>query len=627
MATITPSDNSSNNNKDDSKKRTNEEINDGNIILNKKKNNNNNNNLPNEKNSNNSEDINNDMRKKIKSVTSSVVGPRSAYAFFMKEYKHNVMQRFPNISKNEHRKLTPKVWNQLSSEERQKYQEKADLDKIRYSQEVELKLIMEQNAAANIANATAHANTKSDTNKNQIVTDLIAPNKPIGIAKNLVTNKYIFPKFTKDDTLNARMFLKYYGSRKFLDSYLPEELNSLYLYFLIRLLGFELKDSELTKSIYKAVQEEDTKVESSLTYVNIDDPLSKKQTIRLIKDLQRAINKVLASRLRIVTFSTIDNFVSRLQNAKNIIVLTGAGVSTSLGIPDFRSSEGFYSRVKYLGLNDPQDVFNYELFKKEPSIFYSIANMILPPENVYSPLHSFIKMLSDKGKLLRNYTQNIDNLESYAHIPADKLVHCHGSFASATCVTCDWKVPGTKIFKNIRNIELPICPNCYKERVKMMELYNPYVSESVDLNTNSKKFSAKEVETISNIKSFGVLKPDITFFGEPLPERFFQCLMTDMHKCDLLICIGTSLKVAPVSDIVNMIPAQVPQVLINRDPVRHADFDLSLLGFCDDIAGLVTKRCGWEFMHKDWEKLSGGKYDILEQERGVYSVKRENSSV
>jgi len=281
--------------------------------------------------------------------------------------------------------------------------------------------------------------------------------------------------------------------------------------------------------------------------------------------------------------------------------------------------------VKYLGLNDPQDVFNYELFKKEPSIFYSIANMILPPENVYSPLHSFIKMLSDKGKLLRNYTQNIDNLESYAHIPADKLVHCHGSFASATCVTCDWKVSGSKIFKNIRNVELPICPNCYKERVKMMKLYNPYVNGSADINVNNKKFTSAEIETISNIKSYGVLKPDITFFGEPLPERFFQCLMADMHKCDLLICIGTSLKVAPVSDIVNMIPAQVPQVLINRDPVRHADFDLSLLGFCDDIAGLVTNRCGWKFNHKDWEKLSNGKYDISEQERGVYSVKRENN--
>ena len=619
------------------KKRNNETMHSNNTSANTQLNNNPNN----DPKCNDSYEMNNEaiQRKKMKNIASSVVGPRSAYAFFLNEQLGTIKLRYPNLSSNEIRKLVPKIWNKLNPEERTKYQEKADLDKIRYNQEVELKVIMEQNAVANIANATAHANQGSNINNSQIAKNSnnnnivpkhnpdepLAPTEPVRIAKNLVTKKYIFPKFTKDDTMNARMYLKFYGSRKFLDRYLPDELNSLYLYFLIRLLGFELKDNDLSKSIYQAVQDENIDVENNLIYVNIDDPLSKKQTIRLIKDLQRAINKVLASRLRIVSFCDVNHFVKKLQEAKNIILLTGAGVSTSLGIPDFRSSEGFYSKVKYLGLNDPQDVFNFDLFKKEPSIFYSIANMILPPEDVYSPLHSFIKMLSDKGKLLRNYTQNIDNLESYAHIPPEKLVHCHGSFASATCVTCKWHVPGHKIFKNIRNVELPVCPNCFKERSRLMRLYNPYINGTSELDVNSKKLSSNEIETISHIKSYGVLKPDITFFGEPLPERFFDCLSEDMNKCDLLICIGTSLKVAPVSDIVNMIPAKVPQVLINRDPVRHADFDLSLLGFCDDIAGMVTKQCGWEFNHKDWNRLSNGKYDVTEQERGVYTVNRENA--
>lgn len=520
-----------------------------------------------------------------------VKNPVTAYLFYLYETREILMEKYPDIAGKEIKKMIDLKWQKLSKQDKEPYILKATHDKARYKKELIERKSQEQSVEESKKPATH-------------VLKPIAPNRPICIAKNMINNKYIFPKFTKDDTLNARMFLKYYGSRKFLDTYLPSELNSLYLYFLIRLLGFELKDHGLTKSIQNSIQNEDENVESSLSYTTIDDPLAKKQTIRLIRDLQRAINKVLATRLRLFNFAKMDDFVKKLKSAKNIILLTGAGVSTSLGIPDFRSSQGFYSKIKYLGLSDPQDVFNYELFRKEPSIFYSIANMILPPENTYSPLHGFIKMLCDKGKLLRNYTQNIDNLESYAGIPEDKIVHCHGSFATATCVTCHWKIHGSKIFTNIRNVELPICPNCYKERSKLT-------------GAHGYNFGAEEVP---NVRSYGVLKPDITFFGEPLPNRFFRLIREDIPKCDLLICIGTSLKVAPVSEIVNMIPADTPQVLINRDPVKHAEFDLSLLGYCDEIAGLVTKRCGWAIPHKDWDNLADSTYKIDQKERGVFSV-------
>ena len=457
---------------------------------------------------------------------------------------------------------------------------------------------------------------KPQTEYNEILKP-ITPTRPIGIARNLFTGKYLLPSVTKDDILNARMFLKYYGRRKFLDTYLPDELNSLYLYFLIKLLGFEIKDQRLIQSIQSSLQDEaGVEDETALSFNDIGDPLSKRQIVRLIKDLQKAMNNILYTRIRLLNFSTIDDFVSRLHTAKNIIVLTGAGVSTSLGIPDFRSSEGFYSKVKYLGLSDPQDVFNFELFKKDPTIFYSIAYMILPPENIYSPLHSFIKMLHDKGKLLRNYTQNIDNLESYAGIPAEKLVQCHGSLATATCVTCHWKLSGEKIFGNIRRVELPLCPHCYKKRKELL---------SKSLTDPAAKTNGSDRDSMTQ-RSYGVLKPDITFFGEPLPTRFHTLLREDIPKCDLLICIGTSLKVAPVSEIINMVSAQVPQVLINWEPVSHASFDLSLLGYCDDIATLVARRCGWSIPHPKWKDLKDKKFDVTRQERGVYSISANSSS-
>lgn len=455
------------------------------------------------------------------------------------------------------------------------------------------------------------------------------PDHPIRIGRNPKDNRYVFPNITKEDTQNARMYLKFYGLRRFLDTYLPEELNSLYVYFLIKLLGFDLKDKDVISAVLGHISTEKFDSVKNLKYEEFEDPLEKKHAVRLIKDLQKAINKVLSTRLRLSNFFKLHHFVEKLKKANKILVLTGAGVSTSLGIPDFRSSEGFYSKIKHLGLDDPQDVFNLDIFMQDPSVFYNIAHMVLPPENMYSPLHSFIKMLQDKGKLLRNYTQNIDNLESYAGIEASKLVQCHGSFATASCITCHWQLPGEKIFGHIRNLELPLCPYCYQKRREYFPLEvdddeknqnddNAYNLDKKTLISNTNSIKTPIAGTV--LKSYGVLKPDITFFGEALPSKFHKTIREDILECDLLICIGTSLKVAPVSEIVNMVPAHVPQVLINRDPVKHAEFDLNLLGFCDDVATLIAQKCHWAIPHSSWDKLEHKRIDYVERDKGFYDV-------
>ncbi|SCU93992.1 LAME_0F05710g1_1 [Lachancea meyersii CBS 8951] len=492
------------------------------------------------------------------------------------------------------------------------------------------------------------------------------PMPPVEIPRDPATGKYRFPFISKEHSLAARSFLKYHGSSRFLDAHLPENLNSLYIYHLIKLLGFQIKDKQLLEAVQAVAENEiftqgvvpavstngssgsgasgasgasgisglsgETNGTSDLGETrnqnkdrspesdesdSFDDPLEKKHAVRLIKDLQKAMNKVLSTRMRLANFHSLDHFVEKLKTAKKVLVLTGAGISTSLGIPDFRSSEGFYSKIRHLGLEDPQDVFNYEIFMQDPSVFYNIAHMVLPPENIYSPLHSFIRMIQDKGKLLRNYTQNIDNLESYAGIQSEKMVQCHGSFATASCVTCHWKLPGERIFSNIRNLELPLCPYCYKKRKEFFPTVVPGTKESEPENFNS-MFSHV-------LKSYGVLKPDITFFGEALPSKFHRFIRDDVMKCDLLICIGTSLKVAPVSEIVNMIPAYVPQVLINKDPVRHAEFDLSLLGFCDDVAAFVTQKCGWSMPHNKWPSLKDTEYTCELHDRGTYEIHKKVS--
>jgi len=90
-----------------------------------------------------------------------------------------------------------------------------------------------------------------------------------------------------------------------------------------------------------------------------------------------------------------------------------------------------------------------------------------------------------------------------------------------------------------------------------------------------------------------------------------------------LICIGTSLKVAPVSEIIGVLPASVPQIYISKTPVAHVQFDTTFLGNCDDIIRDLVRRCGFVLEH---EKLPGGRSDAGEDaqwnelQQGVYEI-------
>lgn len=373
----------------------------------------------------------------------------------------------------------------------------------------------------------------------------------------------------------TRKFLKQMGPMAFLQEYLPPTASSENILKLILKLGFYPRDVP---------------------------PLAEGENLlQLIKLLHLAMKRVRELRSRLEGFHTIEHVLQRLKSAKKILVITGAGISTSLGIPDFRSSAGFYSQISDLGLSDPQEVFDLEIFHTEPAIFYLIAHMILPPDNVYAPLHKFIKLLQDKGKLLRNYTQNIDDLESNAGISREKMIQCHGSFAFARCVTCGYEVAGKKLYPTVREKNIPYCPKCAKKRKKA-------------LSTDA---------TIP--ESYGVMKPNITFFGEALPKLFHNNINKDLQECDLVISIGTSLKVAPVAEIVDKVRPDVPQILINRDNIHHCNFDVSLLGYCDDVVSYLCDRLGndWNIDHPDYKKLAREGNLVVEEteELGLYKIK------
>ncbi|XP_050441297.1 NAD-dependent protein deacetylase sirtuin-1-like isoform X1 [Adelges cooleyi] len=269
-------------------------------------------------------------------------------------------------------------------------------------------------------------------------------------------------------------------------------------------------------------------------------------------------------RNRLRSVSTLDDVIRLLKTSTRIMVLTGAGVSVSCGIPDFRSHNGVYARLatEFPDLPDPQSMFCIDYFRKDPRPFFKFAREIYPGQFKPSPSHQFIRALEKKGRLLRNYTQNIDTLEQVVGI--EKVIECHGSFATASCTQCGHKVSADIIKPDVFEQRIPRCPIC------------------VDGN--------------------GIMKPDIVFFGEGLPDSFHKAIEEDKNNCDLLIVIGSSLKVRPVARIPSMLSKRVPQILINRERLPHMNFDVELLGDSDVIVDHLCRMLGSDWSDIYWCK-------------------------
>jgi len=327
-------------------------------------------------------------------------------------------------------------------------------------------------------------------------------------------------------------------------------------------------------------------------------------------------------------YKDIDDAVRLIREKKNIMVITGAGISTSLGIPDFRSKNtGFYSKLKEMGYDEPEQVFDIKNFDEDPNVFYSLAGDILPDLDKWTPTHEFIRLLQEKGQLLTNYTQNIDNVESHAGISKDKLIQCHGSWATATCRKCQFQIPGEQIFDEIRSQTIAECKRC-KQELSDLKVPRPGMKRKRSSNGASRKRKPAgaddddDSDGAYDIPQPGVMKPDITFFGEGLPQVFFDRLREqDRDKADLVIVIGTSMKVAPVSEIPQIIPPEVPQIYISRDPIHHINFDINLLGDCDAVVGELCRRAGWDLVHKMLPKDQKVDVELVEDFEQTWSVK------
>ncbi|XP_028398493.1 NAD-dependent protein deacetylase sirtuin-2-like isoform X2 [Dendronephthya gigantea] len=275
-----------------------------------------------------------------------------------------------------------------------------------------------------------------------------------------------------------------------------------------------------------------------------------------------------------VTFEGIAKYI-QTGKCQNIVTMAGAGISTSAGIPDFRSpGSGLYDNLQQYNLPYPEAIFDISFFRSNPEPFFKLAKELYPGNFKPTTCHYFLHLLNEKGLLLRHYTQNIDTLERIAGVPGEKLVEAHGTFHTAHCSQCRKEYTQEWIKDQIFADNIPTCEGDCE----------------------------------------GVVKPDIVFFGESLPDRFSRLLSQDMPKCDLLIIMGTSLSVQPFASLVDHVTETTPRLLINRDKCgqRGGDFsfmfgggglqfdhpknyrDVAWLGSCDDGCLALAELLGWK---------------------------------
>ncbi|KAM4038339.1 NAD-dependent protein deacetylase sirtuin-3, mitochondrial-like [Anomaloglossus baeobatrachus] len=238
--------------------------------------------------------------------------------------------------------------------------------------------------------------------------------------------------------------------------------------------------------------------------------------------------------------------------------MVGAGISTASGIPDFRTpGSGMYDNLKKYKIPYPEAIFDIDYFSYNPRPFFVLAKELYPGKYRPNVVHYFLRLLYEKGLLLRCYTQNIDGLERMAGIPPEKLIEAHGTFSTASCHLCYTPYSAKAARACIMAGGTPHCNVCY-----------------------------------------GVVKPDIVFFGEDLPTSFSR-YSEDFPKADLLIVMGTSLKIEPFANIVNAVRPNVPRLLINRDLVgpfkkRPLSTDVAELGELSEVIRKFVSALNWQ---------------------------------
>lgn len=213
------------------------------------------------------------------------------------------------------------------------------------------------------------------------------------------------------------------------------------------------------------------------------------------------------------------------ERAERVVVLSGAGISTESGIPDFRGPQGVWTK-------DPQaeKLSNIHYYVADPEIRRkSWQSRLVHPAWTAQPNagHMAIVELERRGKLHALITQNIDGLHQKAGNSPDRVIEVHGTVRKVVCLSCGWKGPMQETLARVRAGETdPECKACG-----------------------------------------GMLKSDTISFGQALIPEVIDRAMEAAAEADLFLSVGTSLKVYPIAGVVQVAKRGGARVVIvNAEP-------------------------------------------------------------
>jgi NAD-dependent deacetylase len=208
-----------------------------------------------------------------------------------------------------------------------------------------------------------------------------------------------------------------------------------------------------------------------------------------------------------------------INNSKSIVLLSGAGMSTSAGLPDFRGPNGIYKRETGV---EPERVFDIEWFRKEPGFFYNFHRAFLKSLKTIEPTfsHSFFASLEQRGKMSGIVTQNIDALHQRAG--SKNVLEIHGSVWKSFCTHCgkEWNYEDSVSLAF--SCDVPRCDLCR-----------------------------------------GVIKPDVVFFGEMV--KHLEESRDLARSADLFFVVGSSLNVTPAALLPSMTKGVI--VVVNKGEI------------------------------------------------------------
>jgi NAD-dependent deacetylase len=245
-------------------------------------------------------------------------------------------------------------------------------------------------------------------------------------------------------------------------------------------------------------------------------------------------------------------FVADLfRQSNHAVVLTGAGISTSSGIPDFRSAgTGLWSR------EEPLEVASLSTFRTEPEKFFAwfrpLANQIFYAQP--NPAHLALAELEKVGCVKSIITQNIDMLHQKAG--SQNVIEMHGTMQTLTCTQCYYQVEAEPYIKSfVEENKLPRCPRCGQ-----------------------------------------ILKPDVILFGEQLPQAAWFKAQREARQCDLMLVAGSSLEVLPVAGLpMQALDRGAHLVIINNAPTYlNVRADAAILEDVATIIPAITESVKWQ---------------------------------